>query len=166
MKKHYVYKHTENNEIIYIGSGTHGRAWESRKRNKDHMNWMNHNMIYNNASGIEIIKVFNKLENCLNYEESLIRKNNPKYNLRFSNSELGIKYKQDCGNSRRGKKMPKEFVEAQSKRMKGELNPMFKKKFSKEHIRKMSESRKGKKPWNAGLKFNGNCSIDNINNIT
>jgi hypothetical protein len=45
MNKYYVYKHVDpiTSEIVYVGKGCHGRAWDvtrARTENKDHQKWM------------------------------------------------------------------------------------------------------------------------------
>jgi hypothetical protein len=83
-KNFYVYVHYDNDEtnIVYVGKGSGGRAWDTRsstRSNNEHMQWMN-NKILNNESFVKIIETKVISSHALELESLILSYSKPKFN--------------------------------------------------------------------------------------
>lgn len=95
MSKYYVYKHVDPNtsELLYIGMGSGGRAWQVGKshgplRGEEHNEWSESLMAVGITPDkfVEIIQSGLEREEAYNLELSLIKEFRPKFNKNFSRS--------------------------------------------------------------------------------
>ena len=168
--KHYLYTHTrpDKNEIFYIGIGTKGkqdlkygyyiRAFSKYRKNPYWKNIYKLNPNYK----VDIILESDDYQLIKEQEIRLIalygRKNNNTGILanmtdggdgqinRVWSEESRLK----ASEAKKGKKMPKEFVEYMRKKMIGNKSHLNR-TFSQEHRNNLSIAGKGKTAWNKGI---------------
>ncbi len=76
----YVYAHlNSDDEIVYIGKGCFGRAWDCKGRSGSHSLWMNNN-IHNNTNFVKILESRLLSSDALDIERELIKSINPIFN--------------------------------------------------------------------------------------
>lgn len=84
MNNFYVYKHTDGDEIVYIGMGQGHRAWRyDNTRRKDHIEWMKNQDLFE-----VVVCVCNQLtkDDAHKLEVDLIKKHQPKFNRQYTDS--------------------------------------------------------------------------------
>lgn len=97
MNRYYVYQHVNSEgEIVYVGKGSTGRAWDIKGRDIEHINWMSSQLPYLNV----VIVQANMIEReAFWLENELIQQLKPKFNKSFS------KYGQSNPNYKHGKRV-------------------------------------------------------------
>jgi hypothetical protein len=81
--KYYVYQHKdlETGELVYVGHGTNGRAWDcsGKSRDKPHKEWMLNQYLIS-PFFVDILFITSDKAECLKYEKELIYKYKPRFN--------------------------------------------------------------------------------------
>ena len=86
MNKYYVYGHleTETGQVVYIGKGCAGRAWNTNMRSEEHISWMeSHDLwqcVFSYATGLSN-------EEAYELESDLIKEHSPVFNKYLKNQE-------------------------------------------------------------------------------
>jgi hypothetical protein len=80
---YYVYQHKLDGQIVYIGSGYGGRAWQQVSRRPDHREHMLNQLPYLN---VEFTRIGLSKLDALEIEKILIAQHKPKYNTKPSGS--------------------------------------------------------------------------------
>jgi len=96
MHTSYVYLHLDGEEVVYVGSGTGGRAWSCKgtdRRNTEHKLWIE-NKILDDRSFVKFKASRITKEEASILERSLIEKLQPKYNHEFTEAWLKEKSEQ------------------------------------------------------------------------
>ena len=76
--KHYVYAHVDEFEYpMYIGIGVQGRAWEIKKRDGCHRNWLNEQ----EHAYVQLWDTHLTRDEALKLERRYIRDNDTKFNI-------------------------------------------------------------------------------------
>lgn len=152
MRVIYQIRNIHNNKI-YVGSA---QVWKRRQRK--HKERLNKNTHYNtylqnawnkygaDSFAFEILEEINTDEELIPAEQKWIDE------AKAYDREHGYNVCPTAG-SRLGRRQTDETKEKISKAFKGERHPFYGKHLTKEHRRKISESNKGKKAWNKGLKM-------------
>lgn len=81
---YYVYAHYDEGEIVYVGKGCMDRAYTSRRRQPEHMEWMNYNII-NEIKFVDMVSRNLSEDEANTFEKLLIAKLQPRWN------KLGVK---------------------------------------------------------------------------
>ncbi|PGW18559.1 hypothetical protein COD90_07925 [Bacillus cereus] len=126
--KYYVYIHTLNDEVIYVGKGCGKRARELSKRNERWKEIVGDNT---HLIDITIVKHFADENEAYEHEKQLTAYYKNIGQCR-ANINIGNNHAEET------KKMLSEIG-------KGENNSMYGKKFSAEHKKKLSQAHKGKR---------------------
>lgn len=86
-RKHYVYAHMNDEEIVYIGLGKHDRAWVTGcRRNKEHKDFMNERYAKGDASFVILLEQGLSEEDAKSLEKRLIETEQPIYNREYTDS--------------------------------------------------------------------------------
>ena len=85
---YYLYAHKENDDIVYIGFGRLGRAWDARdrKKNKPHQDWMVSKIPF---LDVEILDWDLSYDMADALETTLIQEHIPKFNVHKSPNYRG-----------------------------------------------------------------------------
>jgi hypothetical protein len=95
--KYYVYQHRDDNEnVVYVGKGSTGRAWDTKGRDEDHINWMCQQLPFLN---VFIVQSDMLEREAFWLENDLIKQLKPKFNKSFS------KYGESNPNFKHGKRI-------------------------------------------------------------
>jgi len=81
--KYYVYKHIERGKEVYIGKGSHGRAWEQNRKINEHTQRMKRGLIK-----VKIMASDLSEKEAFAIEGELIKIRQPKYNNYFTDRTL------------------------------------------------------------------------------
>jgi len=95
----YVYGHREGSVIVYIGSGTGGRAWACKgtdRRNEEHKLWIE-TQILDRAGFVDILYSRVSKEEASTIERKMIEELQPKFNYEFT--EAWAKEKSEQGHT-------------------------------------------------------------------
>lgn len=141
--KFYVYVHIDpiSHNVVYIGKGVRGRAWDKKGRGKEHRNWFENLSEANLTPIIKVIHVFNDEDTALDREWVMIS------NFRAMGFKLFNKMPG-------GGRVPS-----------GKDHPLWGGTHTAETIEKISKAKKGGTPWNKGLKTGPNPATSARNKI-
>lgn len=89
---HYVYKHVDKGEIVYIGKGTKERAWSSHTRFPQHKDWVEN---CNAFEDIQAIETNLTEKEATTLERALIHEIKPKFNIALKGGSYGNNTKLD-----------------------------------------------------------------------
>jgi hypothetical protein len=92
----YVYCHFEGDEVVYVGAGCGGRAWQNNgnsRRNDEHKDWMD-NKILDAEDFVKVVHTRVSKEESKRLERELIEELQPKYNYEFTEAWLKEKSEQ------------------------------------------------------------------------
>lgn len=79
----YVYLHKDDGVIVYVGSGTGGRAWSCKgtdRRNPDHKEWIE-NCILDGIDFVQIVGTRMSESDARELEKRLITAHQPRFNI-------------------------------------------------------------------------------------
>ena len=156
-----IYKHTVPNGKVYIGltARTARERWKNGNGYKhnphftsaiEKYGWENikHEILFENLSKeeacqkeIELIKIYNATNREFGYNQST---GGEYASGHHTVSKKMLEANRRIGLQRRGAKLPEEYRIHISDSKKEEKNPMYGRRFSEEHKRKISEANKGK----------------------
>lgn len=84
----YTYAHVDGNDIVYVGKGSGGRAWEIDGRQKEHAEWMINQIELNKRqSMVDIIDDNLSSQDAFNREFDLIQEYKPIFNINDKNDK-------------------------------------------------------------------------------
>jgi hypothetical protein len=89
MKEFYIYGHYDEGELVYIGMGQKGRAFDCRsdstRQSNEHTMFMTKKLNNGDVSFVKFLHLHLSKEQAQKLEKELILKHDPKYNLAYTN---------------------------------------------------------------------------------
>ena len=87
--KYYVYFHMKEGQIVYIGKGSGGRAWNTARTNDYHSEWLEESIL-NNTNFVHMAATRLGEKEAYDLESSLIAQHKPIYNHEYDKGKEPI----------------------------------------------------------------------------